>query len=397
MKTADEIISPFEIKAKDEKTMARTGVLYTRHGKIETPVFMPVATQASVKNVNDEDLRNIGVECILSNTYHLYLRPGTDVLEKVGGLHKFMNWDRSILTDSGGFQVFSLSNIRKIKEDGVMFQSHHDGSRHFFTPENVIDSQSKIDSDIWVCLDICVRNPASKKEAAQSLQTTKKWAERAVNHYHTKVPEQKITQNSDGSYKVEHPMLFGIIQGSVFEDLRKDATLHMINLPVHGYCIGGLCVGEGQEEMNKAVEVVTQNLPENRPRYFMGLGSPEDLLNCIERGVDMFDCVWPTRTARNGRIMTKDGHIYIEKAMYKFDASPLEEGCGCYTCQHYSKAYLSHLSRSNEYLSHRLLSIHNIYFLVNLMRETREAIKQNRFTEFKTETLARFNKNKKTK
>lgn len=392
MHKAETITSPFNITAKSTETKARTGVLYTRHGAIHTPVFMPVATQASVKAVNDEDLRNLGVECLLSNTYHLYLRPGTGTLKQLGGLHKFMKWDRSILTDSGGFQVFSLSELRKITDEGVIFQSHHDGSRHLFTPESVIRAESEIDSDIWVCLDVCVRNPADRKEAVSGLRSTKQWAERAVAEYHKVVPHQDIHKKDDGTFHVGHPMLFGIVQGSVYPELRKEAALHMRDLPVHGYCIGGLSVGEGKEEMGLALSAAVEHLPEQRPRYFMGLGSPEDLWDCVERGVDMFDCVWPTRTARNGRVMTSDGNIYIRKVEYRLDERPLDPECDCYTCRNYSRAYLSHLYRCGEFLSHRLLSIHNIAFLLNTMKTIRTAIAEDRFVQAKRDYLARFNK-----
>ncbi|MFA6583603.1 MAG: tRNA guanosine(34) transglycosylase Tgt [Elusimicrobiaceae bacterium] len=394
MLKSEDILSPFSITAKSSETKARAGVLYTRRGAIHTPVFMPVATQASVKALNDEDLKAMGVECILSNTYHLYLRPGTATLKQLGGLHKFMKWDRSILTDSGGFQVFSLSHLRKITEEGVLFQSHHDGSKHLFTPENVIRFQSEIDSDIWVCLDVCVRNPSDKKEAMGGLKSTKNWAERAIAEYHRTVPAQDIAQNPDGTFTVKHPLQFGIVQGSVYPDLRQEAAMHMRELPVHGYCIGGLSVGEGKEEMATALSAAVGFLPENRPRYFMGLGSPEDLWECVERGVDMFDCVWPTRTARNGRVMTADGNIYIRKTEYRLDERPIEEDCGCYACRNYSRAYLSHLHRSGEFLSHRLLSIHNINFLMRTMKIIRKAIEDDNFAEVKAQYLKRFNASK---
>ncbi len=385
------LISPFQILHKDPSCKARTGVLYTKHGAVHTPVFMPVATQGSVKALTDEDLRQVGAECLLSNTYHLYLRPGTQTLEKLGGLHKFMNWDRSILTDSGGFQVYSLSKFRKIKEEGVTFQSHHDGSKHLFTPENVIDFESQIGSDIWTMLDVCIhaKNP-SKHDAREALDITKRWAERAEKAYHKKITQQLITQNPDGSFTVGNSLLFGIIQGSIYPDLRKEAAEHMAALQTHGYCIGGLSLGETLEQMNAAVSAVTDVLPEGKPRYFMGLGTPIEILNSIERGVDMFDCVWPTRVARNGQVMTSEGKLNIKNAEFRLQEGPLDPQCDCYTCRHYSRAYISHLFRAAELTSHRLISIHNIRFLIHLMERARQAIKEGKFLELKQEVVAKY-------
>lgn len=385
------LISPFQILHKDPSCKARTGILYTKHGAVHTPVFMPVATQGCVKALTDEDLRQVGAECLLSNTYHLYLRPGTQILEKLGGLHKFMNWDRSILTDSGGFQVYSLSKFRKIKEEGVTFQSHHDGSKHLFTPENVIEFESQIGSDIWTMLDVCIhaKNPA-KHDAREALDLTKRWAERAEKAYHKKVPQQHITPNPDGSFTVGNSLLFGIIQGSIYPDLRKEAAEHMASLQTHGYCIGGLSLGETLEQMNAAVSAVTDVLPEGKPRYFMGLGTPIEILNSIERGVDMFDCVWPTRVARNGQAMTSEGKLNIKNAEFRLQEGPLDPQCDCYTCRHYSRAYISHLFRSAELTSHRLISIHNIRFLIRLMERARQAIQNGTFLELKQEVVAKY-------
>jgi len=383
-----EIISPFEILAKDKKTKARVGKLYTKHGVINTPIFMPVATQGVVKALTDEDLRNVDAECLLSNTYHLYLRPGTETLEKMGGLHKFMKWDRSILTDSGGFQVWSLSHLRKITDKGVTFKSHHDGSKHLFTPENVIDSQSKIGSDIWVTLDVCTENPISHKKAKKALDITKKWAERAVDYYHKKV-KQNIKKTAKG-FDVKNSLLFAIVQGATYDDLRKEAAEHLSKLDVHGYCIGGLSTGEKDEDMNRSVSVATDNLPENKPRYFMGLGTPEDILECIERGVDMFDCVFPTRVARNGMALTSTGKINIKNNEYRLQEQPLDKNCDCFTCKNYSRAYLSHLYRAKELTSHRLLSIHNLRFLINLMANARKAIEKGEFSKFKQQFLKNY-------
>lgn len=383
--------SPFRILHKDSKSKARTGILYTKHGAVHTPVFMPVATQACVKALTDQDLRDAGAECILSNTYHLYLRPGTKILQQMGGLHQFMNWDRSILTDSGGFQVYSLSKLRKINEEGVTFQSHHDGSKHLFTPENVIQFESEIGSDIWTMLDVCIHaKDPSKHDAREALNITKRWAERAAAAYKKTVPEQDIRPNADGSFTVGNSLLFGIIQGAVFPDLRKEAAQHMASLDTHGYCIGGLSLGETLEQMNESVLAVTDNLPENKPRYFMGLGTPVEMLNSIERGVDMFDCVWPTRVGRNGMAMTSQGRINIKNAEYRTQDIPLDPECDCFACRNYSRAYMCHLYRSAELTSHRLMSIHNIRFLIRLMERAREAIQNGAFVDFKEDVIAKY-------
>lgn len=385
------MISPFHILNKDPQSKARTGVLYTKHGPVQTPVFMPVATQATVKALTSLDLRDVHAQCLLSNTYHLYLRPGTKTLKQLGGLHKFMNWDGSILTDSGGFQVYSLSQLRKITEEGVLFRSHHDGSKHLFTPENVIEFESEIGSDIWTMLDVCIHaKDPSKRDAREALEQTKRWAVRAAAQYQKTVPEQDIRQNADGSFTVGNSLLFGIIQGAVFPDLRKEAALHMAALPTHGYCIGGLSLGETMEQMNESVLAVTDNLPEEKPRYFMGLGTPVEILNCVERGVDMFDCVWPTRVARNGMVMTDEGRMNIKNACFRLDERPLDEGCDCFACRNYSRAYLCHLFRSGELTSHRLLSMHNIRFLTRTMERVREAIANGTFKRFKDEFIRKY-------
>ena len=383
--------APFKILSKDKNSQARTGILYTKHGAVHTPVFMPVATQACVKALTDEDLKNAGAECLLSNTYHLYLRPTTKLLQQMGGLHQFMHWNGSILTDSGGFQVYSLHNFRKIKEEGVTFQSHNHGSKHLFTPENVIQFESEIGSDIWTMLDVCIHaKDPSKHDAREALNITKRWAERAARAYEKTVPVQHITQNSDGSFSVKNSLLFGIIQGAIFPDLRKEAALHMAGLPTHGYCIGGLSLGETLDQMKAAVSAVTENLPEGKPRYFMGLGTPVEMLNAVERGVDMFDCVWPTRVARNGMVMTSTGRVNIKNAEYRTQDIPLDSECDCFTCRTYSRAYLCHLFRAQELTSHRLLSIHNIRFLIRLMERAREAISAGTFLSFKEDVIKKY-------
>ena len=385
------MISPFHILTKDPASKARTGILYTKHGAVHTPVFMPVATQASVKALTSADLCEVHAECLLSNTYHLYLRPGTKTLQQLGGLHKFMKWNGSVLTDSGGFQVYSLSQFRKISEEGVLFRSHHDGSKHLFTPENVIEFEKEIGSDIWTMLDVCIHaKDPSKHEARKALEQTKRWAERAASQYQKTVPAQDITQNADGSYTVGNSLLFGIIQGAIFPDLRKEAALHMASLPTHGYCIGGLSLGETQQQMNDSVLAVTDNLPEEKPRYFMGLGTPVEILNCVERGVDMFDCVWPTRVARNGLVMTEEGRLNIKNACFRLDERPLDEHCDCFACRNYSRAYLCHLFRSGELTSHRLLSMHNIRFLTRTMENIRQAIENGTFKQFKEAFIAKY-------
>ena len=386
--TTRKVTSPFTISATDGK--ARAGTLYTKHGAVRTPIFMPVATQASVKSLSSADLAETITDCILSNTYHLYLRPGTEVLEKAGGLHEFMRYPGSILTDSGGFQVYSLSQLRKIKEEGVFFKSHIDGSGHLFTPENVIQHQSKIGSDIWTCLDVCVENPATRENADKALRTTQRWARRAVDQYWKTVTEQDITACGDGTFKVKHSLLFGIVQGSVYQDLRREAASFHAELPFHGFCIGGLAVGEGKEEMGPAVEAVVEKLPPHAPRYFMGLGTPEDIWNMVELGVDMFDCVLPTRNARNGQVLTSKGKLQIKNAPYRLDQSPLDPACTCHTCRTYTKSYLSHLFRANELLSHRLLSLHNVHFLLNMMRDMRKAIEEGRFAQAKREFMSSY-------
>lgn len=385
------MIPPFKILTKDTHSKARTGVLYTKHGAVHTPVFMPVATQACVKALTDEDLKNAGAECLLSNTYHLYLRPTTKLLQQMGGLHQFMHWNGSILTDSGGFQVYSLPKFRKIKEEGVTFQSHHDGSKHLFTPENVIQFESEIGSDIWTMLDVCIHaKDPSKHDAREALNLTKRWAERAAKAYAQTVPQQQIVRQEDYSFTVGNSLLFGIIQGAIFPDLRKEAALHMASLPTHGYCIGGLSLGETLEQMNDSVLAVTDNLPEEKPRYFMGLGTPVEILNAIERGVDMFDCVWPTRVARNGLAMTSTGRVNIKNNEYKLQDIPLDPECDCFSCRTYSRAYLCHLYRSAELTSHRLMSIHNIRFLIRLMERARQAISNGTFLFFKEETIGKY-------
>lgn len=376
----------FKVKEKSSECRARTGTLKTIHGDILTPTFMPVATQASVKALSQNDIKKINTQCLLSNTYHLYLRPGLETLKNFEGIHKFMNHDGPVLTDSGGFQVYSLSELRKITETGVHFRSHLDGSSHFFTPEKVIDYQSAIDSDIWTILDVCVKNPASHREAKEGLRKTKKWAETAAKHFLQVTKKEKPGKRH---------LLFGILQGSVYADLREEACEHMKTLPVDGFCIGGLAVGETKTQMIDMVKVTVNKLPTDRPIYFMGLGSPEDIWNCIEQGVDMFDCVLPTRNARNGQALTSQGKIYIKNAPYKNDNSPLDPDCDCETCKNYSKGYLSHLYRSGELLASRLMSIHNLRFLIKQTEIIKKAIADDNFLQKKKEFFDSYFKNMK--
>ena len=359
----------FELEAVDASCGARAGRLTLSHGEVLTPVFMPVGTQGTVKAVSQGDLRSIGAQIILGNAYHLYLRPGTEILEAAGGLHKFMAWDRPILTDSGGFQVFSLAAMNKVTPEGVAFQSHIDGSSHFLTPEKAIDIQISIGSDIMMCFDECTSHPVAYEDAAKSMRMTAVWAERCKRQWE----ERSATQQA----------LFGIVQGSTYEDLRRESVERTVALDFPGYAIGGVSVGESKAEMLEAVERCAPGLPENKPRYLMGVGPPEDLLEAIERGVDMFDCVMPTRNARNGSLFTSEGRVNIKNQKHKTDFGPLDAQCGCPVCNTYSRAYLSHLFRSGEILALRLNTLHNLWFMLDLAAVCRQAILEDRFAAFK--------------
>ncbi|MEX1376126.1 MAG: tRNA guanosine(34) transglycosylase Tgt [Eubacteriales bacterium] len=359
----------YTLKKKDPKSMARRGSLQTPHGEIQTPVFMPVGTQATVKSMDPHELKEIGSQIILSNTYHLYLRPGHELIKKAGGLHKFMNWDRPILTDSGGFQVFSLQDNRKITEEGVMFQSHIDGSKHMFTPELVMEIQNALGSDIIMAFDECAPWPSEHDYVKKSLERTTRWAKRC----------------KEAHKKTEKQALFGIVQGGGYEDLRRQSAKELVELDFPGYSIGGLSVGEPKNIMYDMLEITTPLLPENKPRYLMGVGSMDALVEGVMRGVDMFDCVLPTRTARTGTFLTMKGKINIMNAQYAEDLSPVDEQCTCYTCQNYSRAYLRHLFKAKEILGARLATWHNIHALHDLMGKIRESIEQDRFLEFRKE------------
>jgi len=352
-----------EIIKKDKN--ARLGILKTPHGEVETPVFMPVGTQGTIKAATHKDLKEIGVQMILSNAYHLYLRPGDDLIKEMGGIHRFSGWDNPILTDSGGYQIFSLGVLRRLRSDGVEFQSHIDGSRHFLTPERVVEIQKNIGSDIWMCLDECVPYPSTYEYTEKSVELTSSWAKRCKD----------AKKNGDG-------ILFGIIQGGFYEDLRIKSARDLIDMDFDGYALGGLSVGEPKSLMWEMVDAVIGLLPEDKPRYLMGLGFPEDIVEGVKRGIDMFDCIIPTRVARNGGLFTWEGKINIKNAKYQKDKRPIDENCGCYTCRAYSRAYLRHLIVSHELTSFYLNTLHNIYFYNELLKKIREAIKEDRFDRF---------------
>lgn len=364
----------FKIKCQDGS--ARRGEIVTARGKIDTPAFMPVGTQATVKAMSPEELNEIGVQIILSNTYHLYLRPGIEIIKGAGGLHKFMHWALPILTDSGGFQVFSLGNLREIKEEGVIFRSHIDGSTHFFTPELAIEAQNLLGSDIIMPLDHVVSYPASYNEAEEAMLRTLRWAHRSRVHH-----------------QVAEQALFAIIQGGTYRALREKCARELVQMDFPGYALGGLSVGEPKEIMYDMLDVVVPILPESKPRYLMGVGSADSLLEGIRRGIDLFDCVLPTRIARNGRVMVSDGYITIRNSEYARDFKPIDPNCTCYTCRNYSRAYIRHLIKANEILGLRLTTYHNLYFLTNFMAMVRQAIEEKRFAEFYRGFWARFKEN----
>jgi queuine tRNA-ribosyltransferase len=359
----------FTINCRPESGRARTGILKTCHGMVETPVFMPVGTLGTVKALSAEELKEIGAQIILGNTYHLYLRPGCDVIERFSGLHGFMHWDRAILTDSGGFQVFSLARLAKILDEGVTFQSHIDGSKHMLTPEKAVEIQLTLGSDIIMCLDDCIQYPSTRNETEKALELTTNWAKRC-----------KVVWENHGQ---ENIALFGIVQGGMFEDLRKRSAESLMDIGFSGYAVGGLSVGEPREMLYEMADLSLACLPDNFPKYIMGVGTPEDLVKLVELGADMFDCVLPTRNARNGQLFTRTGNLNICNAQFKFDTGPVDENCNCYTCRNYSRAYLRHLYLARELLVYRLNTIHNIHFYITLMKEIRKAIKENKFNEFK--------------
>ncbi len=356
----------FTIIKKDTSTSARVGRLTTPHGTVDTPVFMPVGTVGSVKGVTPEEVRDSGAQVILGNTFHLYLRPGSKLIDKLGGLHRFTGWDGPILTDSGGYQVFSLAKLRKITGDGVIFQSPLDGSQHIFTPESVIEIQEMIGSDMIVCLDECIPYPSAYEYTKDSTDRTIQWAQKS----------KKVFSGADRG-------LFCVVQGGFYKDLREYCAKELLDIGFDGYAIGGLSVGETKQMMYTVVDQVTPLLPWDKPRYLMGVGLPEDLVEGIIRGIDMFDCVVPTRHGRRGYLFTETGHMIIKNSCYKDDGSPVEAGCDCYTCRRYSRAYLRHLFMSGEMLGLRLNTIHNLHYFGRLMREIRTAIEEGRMVQFR--------------
>ena len=364
----------YELIKTCKQSGARLGRLHTPHGIIETPIFMPVGTQATVKTMTPEELKGMNAQIILSNTYHLFLRPGHKLIEKAGGLHKFMNWDRPILTDSGGFQVFSLGPLRKISEEGVEFRSHLDGSKHFISPEIAVEIQNSLGSDIMMAFDECAPYPADYDYVKNSLERTTRWAKRC----------------KDAHKNTENQALFGIIQGGMYKDLRKQSAEEIIGLDFPGYSIGGLSVGEPKDIMYEVLEYTTPLMPTDKPRYLMGVGSPDDLIEGVIRGVDMFDCVLPTRIGRNGTAMTSRGKVVIKNAIHTEKFEPLDPECDCYTCKNYSKAYLRHLFKANEILGLRLLTNHNLHFLLKLMEEVRQAIREDRLLDYRKDFFQKY-------
>lgn len=360
--------SPFTLHCKSSECAARRGEVTTLHGTVQTPIFMPVGTQATVKSVTPENLKEMGAQIILGNTYHLFIRPGQELIRSFGGLHNFMNWDRPILTDSGGFQIFSLKELAKITEEGAAFRSHLDGAKLFLSPEDAIHVQESLGSDIMMCLDTCIPYPATREETIQSTDLTSRWAKRC-----------RDAQGDTGQ------LLFGIVQGGMHHDLRQKHAETLIDIGFDGYAIGGLSVGEDKAMMQEMTEATIPHLPENFSRYLMGVGTPQDLIEGVYRGVDMFDCVMPTRNARNGTMFTSTGKVIIKNARYRDDKKPLDPDCNCYTCRNYSRAYLRHLFQCREILSYHLNTIHNLHYYVNLMSGIRKAIENDSFAAFRND------------
>lgn len=366
----------FKVTHSCNKTKARVGLIETPHGVIETPEFMPVGTQATVKALSSEELKYCRVQVILGNAYHLYLRPGMEVIKNAGGLHRFMSWNKPILSDSGGFQIFSLATLMKVSEAGVEFKSHVDGSRHFLTPEDVVNLQCELRSDIMMVLDECLHYPCPKDRVERSVELTSRWARRS-----------SIAHSANRIADAKNPLLFGIVQGSTYPDLRRRAIEELVDIGFQGYAVGGLSVGEPKDLMYEIMEGSVKYLPIDLPRYTMGIGMPQDFFNAIEIGVDMFDCVVPTRNGRNGAAYTNEGRLIVRNGEYSKDLRPLSESCQCFVCKNYTRSYIRHLFNTEEILGLRLASLHNVYFYVNLLKRIREAIKEGRFLEFKKEFL----------
>ncbi len=386
----------FELVAQDRESKARRGRITTAHGVLDTPVFMPIGTQGSVKGVSPQELRELHAQIILGNTYHLFVRPGLDVIKHFGGLHKFMNWNGPILTDSGGYQIFSLAKLRKITEDGVEFQNHIDGARAFISPEIAMEIQLAFGSDITMTLDECVPYPCEYDYAAQSADMTARWAKRCKA-----VASAVLSGESSASlpgapdalrtaHSIARQLLFGIVQGGTFEDLRKKSAQQIVELDFDGYAIGGVSVGEPEEEIMCAVESAEPFLPKDKPRYAMGLGTPPQLLEMIARGMDMFDCVLPTRLARNGTAFTARGTLNLKNAEFALDKRPMEENCSCDVCQEFSRGYIRHLIKAEEILGLRLITLHNLHFYLNLMRQARSEIERGRFDQFRRMFVAEY-------
>lgn len=366
----------FTLEHKDTDSQARCGKLITAHGEVPTPVFMPVATQGTVKTISNKELLECGVDMLISNAYHLYMRPGREILGKAGGLHDFMGWKKAITTDSGGFQVFSLAELCKIREEGVEFRSHIDGSEHFFTPESVVDFQLLLGSDIMMPLDECVHYPAERNYVEDSVDITLRWARRSK----TRLAEK------EGKSR-----LFGIVQGSTYHDLRGKCVRELIDMDMDGYALGGIGVGEPVELINEMTEYTASLLPEDKARYLMGVGTPPDMLEAISSGIDMFDCVVPTRNGRNGQAFTFSGELQLRNAPFKDDFSPIDPECGCFTCRNYTRGYIRHLFNVGEILAMKLISLHNIFFYIKLIELSRTAVQADRFAGFKKEFISRFN------
>ena len=368
----------YHLIKKDKHTGARLGEIITPHGTFPTPIFMPVGTQATVKSMSPEELDDLGADIILANTYHLWVRPGEDIVKEAGGLHKFMNWKKGILTDSGGFQVFSLAKLRDITEEGVHFRNELNGAKMFLSPEKAIQIQNDLGPDIMMSFDECPPFFESYDYVKHSVERTSRWAERGL-----KAHRNPTTQG-----------LFGIIQGAGFEDLRKQSAHDLVGMDFPGYSIGGLSVGESKEEMNKVLDFTTPLIPENKPRYLMGVGSPDALIDGVMRGIDMFDCVLPTRIARNGTCMTSHGRLVVKNAKYARDFTPIDDNCNCYTCRNFTRAYVRHLMKTDETFGLRLTSIHNVYFLVHLMKDVRQAIMDDNLLEFRQNFFEEYGYNK---
>ncbi|UCG51111.1 MAG: tRNA guanosine(34) transglycosylase Tgt [Candidatus Latescibacterota bacterium] len=365
---------PFSFKVNKTSDKARAGLLCTDHGEVRTPVFMPVGTQAAVKAATPENLENIGAQIILANTYHLVLRPGSDLIENLGGLHAFMSWNKPILTDSGGFQVLSLSDLRKITDEGITFRSHIDGSLYLFTPESAVEDQAKLGGDIIMSFDYCTGYPCDYDEAERAVDLTTRWAKRGIDVFGPRFERNGYER-----------VLFGIVQGSTYPDLRDKSLNELLDIGFPGYAIGGLSVGEEHPQTWDLAEQVADRLPADRPRYLMGMGTPLDLVDGVSRGIDMFDCVMPTRNARNGTVFTKTGKLVLKNAVHTSDSAPIDEGCGCYTCRNFSRAYLRHLFQAGEMLGPTLATYHSLYYYCDLMRQIRHVIARDDFRKWREE------------